>query len=147
MIDFQLTSVSQPLFDVANCLVLSLKASDFEREYESLVEFYYKELTSIIKLDPNTNENISNGDSLTLEDAHRRFGAGLVYTLLLETIGVGSSSKNALKKQGEKRKEVARKIIEAIKVVEKKSGEKVSFYSYGDGGQNSSSNNKVAPAP
>ena len=31
MIDFQLTSVSQPLFDVANCLVLSLKVSSCER--------------------------------------------------------------------------------------------------------------------
>jgi thiamine kinase-like enzyme len=46
MIDFQLTQISQPLFDVANFLVLSMATEDFDNHYEELVGFYYNELSS-----------------------------------------------------------------------------------------------------
>ena len=61
-------------------------------------------------------------------------------------------ARRSLNKQGQKRAEVAKKIINAIKTVEKVSGKPVSFYSYGDAGKdgagnihNGMSNNKVAP--
>ncbi|GMH87570.1 hypothetical protein TrST_g5976 [Triparma strigata] len=152
MIDFQLAAISQPLFDVANFLVLSLSSENFDAYFEELLDFYYAELTGHVQLDPNTNANIGNGESLTLSDAKRRFGAGLVYTLMLESVGVATASEASLNKQGQKRAEVAKKIINAIKTVEKVSGEPVSFYSYGDAGKdgagnihNGMSNNKVAP--
>ena len=92
MIDFQLAAISQPLFDVANFLVLSLSSENFDGYYEELLDFYYAELTGHVQLDPNTNSNIGNGESLTLSDAKRRFGAGLVYTLMLESVGVATAS-------------------------------------------------------
>lgn len=79
-IDWQLSTVGQPLFDVANFLVLSLEGASLQQQEEDLLLYYHTQLKTHIC------------EEFTMEELRSRYTAGLCYTLVLEAVSQATMS-------------------------------------------------------
>lgn len=103
-IDFQLATVGQGLFDVANFLLLSMDSELLQKEEEELLMFYHTKLAASIAVE------------FTMEEFRNRYAAGMVYTLILEAVGQGTMDTSELANEGlqSKRLVLFRRILDAI---------------------------------
>lgn len=77
-IDFQLSTIGQPLFDVANFLLMSVDSDLLQQQEDDLLLYYHTQLIT----------HISTEFSMT--ELRKRYTAGMCYTLALEVIGQGT---------------------------------------------------------